>query len=83
MSWNYVVVRKQSKELEEDDPRQYSYYIHEAYYNTDGSLKFMTESEVEPWGDTFEDLKENMSMMTEAFDRPVVDWDDYEEYDDE
>jgi hypothetical protein len=41
----------------------------------------MTESEVEPWGDTFEDLKENMSMMTEAFDRPVVDWDDYEEYD--
>jgi hypothetical protein len=69
MSWNYrIVVREEGQFLH--------YGIYEVYYEEDGeTIRFVSAEPVDPWGDTFEELKDNMHQMAEAFHRPTVDWD--------
>jgi hypothetical protein len=67
-SWNYRIVRKEEGQF-------MNYSIHEAYYNPDGSVKFLTAAPMDPWGETYDDLKETMHQMAEAFHKPVLDWD--------
>lgn len=68
MSWNYRVVHGVCG----------GFTIHETYYEQDGvTIKFCTERPINPFGETFEELEECITLMEEAFNKPTVDWDDY------
>ena len=71
MSWNYRIVRKNNDRFGEE-----TYQIHECYYWPDQSVRFVSSRGIDPWGESFDELKENMHQMAEAFHRPVVEWRD-------
>jgi hypothetical protein len=79
MSWNYRIVRK---DYSSDLTLLPTYQIHECYYEDDQkSIRFVTENPINPWGETLDELKENMHQMAEAFHKPVIEWE--EEWNDE
>jgi len=72
MTWNYRVL-KHVTETEE------FYQIHEVYYHGDTyviDIYACTEEASSPYGETVEELKENLEMYMEAFDLPVIPYDD-------
>ena len=84
MVWNYRVgFRKEcfsvvdnndhSKVIDVLEETQYG--IVEAYYNDKGEITFTTEQFMEPYGETFDELKSSFEMVKEAFDLPVLDLD--------
>lgn len=74
MSWNYRVVRRNA----EYGP---VYTIHEAYYQKPGdTTPFMiSQDEVSPLGDTEEELIQDLKLMQNALDSPIIDWDEWKE----
>lgn len=76
MPWNYRVVKKIVEVKTEVGPKEYvEFAIHEAYYNPDGSLHSLTEDQIEPYGETLEELKDSYALMGHAFEKPVLDFD--------
>lgn len=69
--WNYRVLRHC------DEFDKY-YTIHEMYYQ-DGKPESHAEVAMSPLGDTFADLKGDFTMLAQAFDKPVLDAETYEE----
>lgn len=67
--WNYRIVKKTNEYGE-------YYAIHEAFYNNDGSLWAVTEDGVDIGGENIEDMREAYEMMVEAFDEPVINYED-------
>lgn len=77
-SWNYRVVRKSSKYQNSEIGEErvdYSYGIHEAYYDDNRHVGMITESPVEPFGETIEELRHCWLIMVEAFGQPILDFD--------
>lgn len=74
-SWNYRVVRKRVL-LGDEPPGQY-FAIHEAYYDNEGKIEYLTHGEITPNGESVEELKSDISLMMEAFDEPVLDGKDF------
>lgn len=68
--WNYRVIRRQS-ECEE------RVAIHEVYYGNDGVPRSCTENPVAPAGETVEDLKKDIEMMKQAFDKSILEYEDF------
>ena len=68
MSWNYRVVKKRHGPDETD----VGYAIHEVYYDSDGNPTSCTVREMEPWGETLEELESDMKMFTVALQKPVL-----------
>lgn len=68
MSWNYRVVKHTSENfgVVED-----YYKIHEVFYNKSGNIHLWSDS-VEPHGLSKEELKQDLHMMLEAFDKPIL-----------
>ena len=80
--WNYRVVRKKHICVDSTDNRErvdYTYAIHEAYYDKKGHVGAITDDPVEPFGDNIEELRHSWLMMAEAFGQPVLDYDDIPE----
>jgi hypothetical protein len=48
------------------------FYIHEVYYNDNGSIYAMSENPVTPAGETIKELQGDMEYFLQAFDRPVL-----------
>ena len=67
MSWNYRIVRR-------DDDGIVSFGIHEAYFEEDGSCFAITEEPVKPYGETWDELYEDLSAMASAVGKPVLDY---------
>ncbi len=67
MTWNYRVVKCV------DDGGLESFQIHEAYYTVDDKVGAITENGVGPFGETPEELREDLEKMQEAFNKPVLD----------
>lgn len=63
MSWNYRIVTLDNG---------VTFGIHEVFYNFDGSIRMWTETSVKPFGDTPEDLREEVKYMMQAFDKPAL-----------
>ncbi len=65
MSWNYRIVKTSG-----------GYEIFEVYYKTSKKGKCKIEAtsmdEISPYGESPEELKEDLKMMLEAFDRPIL-----------
>lgn len=73
--WNYRMVKvtyPAPKSLGLEEPET-GYEIREVYYNEDESIYAMSKDGMAPWGDTVEELKENIELMKEAFNAPVID----------
>lgn len=66
MSWNYRMVRNEN-----------SVAIHEVYYGEDGEPHSCTMNPVSPLGKDVESLKKDFEMMEQAFDKPVLDYEDF------
>ena len=67
--WNYRVIRKHYP-----DSDAISYQVHEVYYADNGSIEHSTEDPVQPFGETAEELREEIRFFLQAFRRPVLEW---------
>jgi len=80
--WNYRVVRKKNIYIDPTDKKErvdYTYAIHEAYYDKNGHVGAITQDPVEPFGENIEELRHSWVMMAEAFVRPILDYDNIPE----
>ena len=58
--WNYRVVRKKNKYIDPTNKKEridYTYAIHEAYYDEKGHVGAITQEPVEPFGENIEELR--------------------------
>lgn len=67
--WNYRVIMKR-----DPDADAISYQIHEVYYADNGSIEHWTEDPVQPFGETAEELREEIRFFLQAFRRPILEW---------
>jgi hypothetical protein len=80
--WNYRVVRKTHIYTDPKDKKEkvdYTYAIHEAYYDNNGFVGAITQDPVEPFGEDIEGLRHSWVMMAEAFGQPVLEYDNIPE----
>jgi hypothetical protein len=73
--WNYRVVRvkyPRPKSLGDDELEE-GFGIREVYYNDDETIYAMSKEDMAPYGETVEELKDNLEQMKEAFNAPVLD----------
>ena len=68
-NWNYRVVKRSADEYGEE-----TYHIYECYYWPDQSIRFSSSVPASPFGESYDELKENMHQMAEAFHKPVIEW---------
>ena len=71
MSWNFRVVRK---DYSSDLTLLPTYQIHECYYNDDQSVRCVSSHGIDPFGESYDELKECMQLMAGAFHKPVIEW---------
>jgi len=80
--WNYRVVRKKNTWIDPVGKKEridYSYAIHEAYYDRNGYVGAVTQEPVEPFGENIEELRHSWVMMAESFGQPILDYDNIPE----
>jgi hypothetical protein len=76
--WNYRVVRKKHSSIDPRDGQErteYTYAIHETFYDRNGRVGSITLDSVEPFGENIEELRHSWVMMAEAFGQPILDFD--------
>jgi putative addiction module component (TIGR02574 family) len=75
--WNYRVVRKRNVYHDSSSNKEkidYTYAIHEAYYDKNGFVGAITKDPIEPFGENIEELRHSWVMMAEAFGKPILDY---------
>jgi hypothetical protein len=72
MYWNHRAVKYKTKNILGDPDVGYS--IHEVFYNDDGTIQGMTQDAVSPFGDTLEELEEEIKRFLLALQEPVLDY---------
>jgi hypothetical protein len=78
VSWNYRVCKSR---FDKFDPKlhspedEFSFSIHEVYYNDKGEITFTSVDEMSPHGTSADELKSDMTLMMRAFDKDVLDLD--------
>jgi len=76
--WNYRVVRRKFS----DDYSEYSEFnIYEVYYDENGKVNAWVARPMEPYGNSINDLKEDLGMFMKALELPVLAWEDMPEAD--
>lgn len=68
MSWNFRVLRRTVG-------HEVIYGIHEVYYDDAGTPRSCSSDAIEPYGDTVDDLRQELQHMVAALDEPVLDYD--------
>jgi hypothetical protein len=70
MSWNYRVIRR----IEESHvSKQPVYCIATVFYDADGNITTFSADPAWPVGETPEELRHDIELMRQAFERPLVD----------
>ncbi|NKE72887.1 hypothetical protein [Candidatus Manganitrophus noduliformans] len=67
--WDSRVIRKRHS-----DSNGATYQIHEVYYADNGSVEHWTEDSVQPFGETAEELREEIRLFLRVFRRPILEW---------
>ncbi|HYT44747.1 MAG TPA: hypothetical protein VEP90_20635 [Methylomirabilota bacterium] len=67
--WDHRVLRKNTGDPNEPE----AYQIHEVYYNDNGEVRGWTEDPVQPYGETFEELRSECEMFLSATLKSVLD----------
>lgn len=70
MSWNNRVIRRFH------DSEEY-FEIHEVYYDEKGNPDGVTEDGIVPFGDTLEELREELQRFLDACKKPILNYDDF------
>jgi len=70
MTWNYRIIKEVVTGLGEEPMDAYG--IHEVYYGPDGEPETCSEA-VQPYGETLDELRSDLSRMMGAFEKPVLD----------
>lgn len=70
MGWNYRIIKETLTGPDGDTADCYG--IHEVYYDPDGKPTGWSDA-IQPYGETLDDLKTDMSLMMQAFEKPVLD----------
>src|SRR3989304_999685 len=76
--WNYRMVREKCIYTDPTDKKErvdYTYAIHEPFYDKNGYVGAITQYPVEPFGENIEELRHSWVMMAEAFGKPILDYD--------
>jgi len=89
MGWNYRIFKHTDKNPNHEKGSDITsesfvwYGIHEVYYKDDNSddtdeneIDLISSDPINPHGQTVEDLKSDIDLMLEAFDKPVLDYND-------
>jgi len=77
MTWNYRVVRKNVYMGKTVSP-EVQFGIHETYYDGDKPTAITTD-QMRPYGETLEELKNDLSKMMIALEKPVLNWEDFKD----
>jgi len=80
--WNYRVVKKKNVYHDSSTKKErieYTYTIHEAYYDNNGFVGAITKNPIEPFGENIEVLRHSWVMMAEAFGKPILDYENIPE----
>jgi hypothetical protein len=72
MHWNYRVVRKSYNTNDGETHQMFG--IHEVYYDDFGEVKYITTKPLDAYGDTPEELQEDLKEMLKAFDKPILEF---------
>lgn len=69
MSWNYRIIKHTSGKfgIVED-----YYEIHEVYYHKSGDIHVWSKDSIDAHGADIEELKQDLYMMLEAFNKPIL-----------
>jgi len=70
MTWNYRVVKRTVGEAT-------GYGIHEVYYSDDGSPEMCSEHPSLPYGETPDELAQDLLHFAQALEKPVLDYDSF------
>lgn len=68
--WNYRVIKRSIS-------GEVAYGIYEVYYDDTDKPSACTESPVEPYGETVEELILVLDMMKSAAEKPTLNYDDF------
>lgn len=73
--WNHRVIKRETtyRRGESDEITEIAFGIVEAYYDDAGKLNGYTEDDIAPYGETLEELRENLQRMLKALDKEVLD----------
>lgn len=66
MTWNYRVMKYA------DGEGVTHFAVHEVYYDAAGNPEMYTENPCAPYGETLEELAEDLKAFSVAFTRPVL-----------
>lgn len=79
MAWSYRVIRHVDSRHSVAPAKQVGFSIREVYYDDEDRMNATTKDPSSPYGDTLEELRNDLKHMLEALDAPVVNWDDIPE----
>ena len=65
MTWNYRIIRTVQNNT-------FHYSIHEVYYNKNGKIEAWTEEPVLPFGESEDELREDINHFLQAFKLPIL-----------
>lgn len=72
MSWDYRVLRKYDR----SGGKTFTFYeIHEVYYDDKAKVASISEKPVSPYGENINELLVEWSMFSDAFTKPILDFD--------
>lgn len=74
MSWNHRVVRREYPDAAPSE--RIAYGIHEVYYDAEGKPDRVTQSAINAWGGTVDELRDNLRQMLRALDQPILNYKD-------
>jgi len=73
MTWNHRVLYHAPTDKNPDE----WFAIHEVYYDENGKPTMCTKEPVEPFGESLDELKEDMQWFLAALDKPVLNFEDF------
>jgi len=72
MTWNYRIVKRGEDE-------EIFYGVYEVYYNENGEPYLVTEDPINLQAETVEELVEDMTYISKAFEESILTYEDFEE----
>lgn len=74
-TWNHRVVRRVYRH--DDGTTSESFMVHEVYYDEDGRPTSCTADGVEPYGETLEELVDDLERFRRAAELPTLEYSDF------
>lgn len=80
MSWNYRIFETKYEPLIEVDEPESSFEVYEVYYDDAGTPYARSSAAVEPHGDTKEELQKDFERQLKAFEKPVLNKQEFDDF---